>query len=179
VKDLVAANRYARALFEVAWAARVDQAVEDELQSFKTALKGSKETESFFTHPKVSFADKQRLLKRLYPSGEAGKILVGFFSLLLKKGRFTLYAEVADAYKRISDAAQGEGTLEIESAAPLDSEAERLLVAKIEKLSNTKLEVQKRIDPSLIGGVRVRLANRLWDGTVKGQIERLKKELTK
>ena len=177
--DTVAAQRYARALFEISREAGRDQWVEDELEAFSAALKGSEELQSFLESPKVSAEEKRKLLEKISPaSGDAvAQVLNKFFALLLKKNRFTLIHEIAVAFKRISDEAQNEAMAEIKTAVPLTGDLERQMVSRLEKMTGAKIAVKKEVDPRLIGGVSVRMNNKILDGSIYSKIQSLKRQL--
>lgn len=178
MKDLLAAQRYAQALFELTRPARLDEAVEAELVALSQALKKEPGIEAFLLNPRLRLEEKKRFLARLYASsGGTSKVLNGFFALLFEKHRFHLVHEIAVAYKKIADEAQGQALAEIKSAAPLSPEQEKALVAKLEKVAGRALTVRKAVDPSLIGGVAVRIGHRVLDGSVRRGLDRLRQEL--
>ena len=181
MKDLLAANRYAQALFEIARLLHKDEEIEAELDSFSEALKRSSEIEKFLADPRLKIGQKKKFLEKIYQerNHEIYEILLNFFMVLFEKNRFDLIHEIAVSFKRIADEAQGQGVAEIHTAAPLKSHEEEKIVARLEKMAGYKITVKEEVDPSLIGGLLVRVKNRVIDGTVKYQIELLKKELTR
>ena len=86
--------------------------------------------------------------------------------------------EIADSFKKIAAQAEGQKEVQIETAVALSSEAERAIIIRLEKMTGSKIVVKKKIDPLLIGGVVLKLQNRVFDGSVKNNIERIRKELT-
>ena len=181
VKDLLAAQRYAQAMFEIARELHQDEAVEVELDSVAAALKSSPTLEKFLANPAVKTDDKRKFLQRIYQERNQpiDEILLNFFTVLLEKGRFYLIHEIAVYFKKIADEAQGQGTAEIRSASPLKSEAEKQIVNRLEKIAGYKISVKSVVDPSLVGGVLVKVRNKVIDDSVKSKIQQMKKELTK
>ena len=181
MKDLLAANRYAEALFEIARMTHHDEEIEAELEAFSAALKSSPDFEKFFNNPQLSLDQKKNFLMRIYQrrDHEIYETLLNFFMVLFKKHRFYLIHEIAVNFKRIADEAQGQGTAEIKTAVPLDAQNEALIVSRLEKMAGYKITVKKEVDPSLIGGVAIRLKNKILDGSVKYKIDQITKELTK
>lgn len=181
MKDILAAERYARALFEVARIVHRDVEIQEDLHSFSAALKRSPQIMKFLESPRLGAGDKEKILGKIYGDHdhEARKILLNFFSVLMQKNRFYLIHEIDDNFKRITDAERGIGLAEIRSASPLDAESEKTIVSRLERLAGYKIEVKKELDPSLIGGVVVKIRNKVLDGSVKHQLGLLKKELTK
>lgn len=181
MKDLLAAGRYAAALYELASAMQKTGEIEAELEVFSQVLKGSAELEKFFANPQLSAAQKRQLLTRIY-QGKQHEIygtLLNFFTVLFEKHRFHLIHEIVASFRRIADEAEGQGVIEIRTAVPLDATAEAAIVSRLEKIAGHRVTAKKQVDPALIGGVVVRLKNKIWDGSVKHQIDLLYKELTK
>ena len=181
MKDLLAAGRYARALFDIVRLIHQDEEVEAELANFSAALKSSGEIERFLGNPHFNTAQKRKFLQRLYQGKEHEiyKILIDFFTLLLEKNRFYLIHEIAADFKRIADEAKGQGTAQIRTAVPIDSRLERAIVAGLEKIAGYKIKVERSVDPSLIGGVLVKIKNKVLDGSIRHKIDLFKKELTR
>ena len=176
MKDMLAAERYAQALFELVKATGDDADVEAQLVAFAAALKKDANLEEFFLNPSYSVEQKRQTIEKLYPKNET---LVRFFTVLLERNRFILIHEVAGCFKKIADRFQNEGTVQIQTAVPLSGASETAIVSKIQKLAGFKVTVKKEVDPKLIGGVVVRFYNKVLDGSVKNKIDNLRKELTK
>ena len=181
MKDLLAAGRYARALFEISRLTHRDEEIEAELESFSAALKKTPALETFFNNPRLSIEQKRKFLMKVYPTGnhETYETLLNFFMVLFKKQRFYLIHEIAAGFKKIADEAQGQGTAEIKTAAPLDAGSEAAIVSRLEKMAGYKITVKKSLDPALIGGVVIKLKNKILDGSVKHRLHLLTGELTK
>lgn len=180
-KDLLAAHRYSKALFEIARETYQDELIEAELESISAALKDDPSIERFLSNPRLSLEQKKQFLGRIYQERrhEVYEILLNFFLLLFKKNRFYLIHEIATHFKRIADEVQGQGVAEIRTAVPMKQEAQVMLVSRLEKIAGYKITVQNVVDPSLIGGVMVKVRNKVIDDSVKNKIELMKKELTK
>ena len=103
---------------------------------------------------------------------------MNFFSILLEKNRFGLIHEIVTAFKKIADEFQGQSEAEIQTAFTLDHEVEKTIVSKLEKMAGHKITVRKMVDRNLLGGVIVRIRNKVIDGSVRHQIDLMKKDLT-
>jgi F-type H+-transporting ATPase subunit delta len=179
--DRSAAKRYANALFELAREQKIDAEVESALAELSGALKGSVQAERLLMNPRLDLAEKRRMFTRILAGsgGPAGELLLNFFSVLFEKSRFNLVHEVAAEYKIIADQAQGESIAVVRTAQPLDPASEAKLTAVLEKRTGTKVFLKKEVDASVLGGVEVRIGNRVIDGTIRGGIARMRGELLK
>lgn len=180
IKDLLVAERYAQALFEISRALGKDEEVEAQLENFSAALKSDPGLERLFGNPYLSLGQKRGFLAKLFAGpDQVSKLLLDFYTVLFEKGRFALVHEIAAVFKRIADEAQGQATIQIRSASPLSAAQEAAIVGRLESMAGYKIAVEKMVDPSLIGGVVVRLKNRVLDGSVRHRIDEMKKELLK
>ena len=178
-RDLSAATRYAQALFEIARLTHQDELVEAELESFSKSLKDNQELQKFLLNPYFRVEQKRTFLQRLYQERRQDiyEQLLNFFTVLLEKNRFHMIHEIAVEFKRIADEAQGQGVAEIFSARPLDPKAEAAIVSRIEKIAGYKMTVKKEVSPQLLGGVTVRVKNKIIDGSLRYRLDIMKKEL--
>ena len=181
VKDLQVASRYAQALFDISRLTHEDEVVEAELESISEALKKSPEIEKFLLNPQLKVDEKRKFLQRIYQERrhEIYGTLLNFFTVLFDKNRFGLIHEIAVAFKRIADEAQGQGVAQIMTATVLSPMHEGQIVSRMEKIAGYKITVKKDIDARLIGGVVVKVKNKVWDGSIKHTLDLMKKELTK
>lgn len=99
-----------------------------------------------------------------------------FLQLLLRKNRLQAVQAVTAAYGRLLDEAQGRLSITVSTARPLDQTAQRALYARLEQLLQRPVGVTLQVDPSLLGGARLQLGSRLIDGTIRGQLERLRRK---
>ena len=190
-KDLLAAQRYAKALFEIARDLHRDEEIEAELEALSAGLKKDPAIARFLSNPSLKQDQKRELLSRLYQPGvpkpglplsgepKVNETILNFLLLLFEKNRFHLIHDIALEFKRIADEAQGQGSAEIRTAVALGAEAERLITSRLEKIAGYKITIKKIVDPSLIGGVMVKVKNKIIDDTVVHKLGMFKKELTK
>ena len=189
-KDLLASHRYAQAMYEIAREAGEDEYVESELESLSAALKSAPEIERSLGNPALGPAEKRRILGRVFTgssparggSASGGKMdaqLVRFLLLLFQKNRFYLIHDVVSHFRKIADESQGQGVAEIRSAVALKPEHRAAIVSRIEKISGKKMVVETKIDESLIGGVIVKVGNKVIDDSARTKLGNFKKELTK
>ncbi|MCG3177148.1 MAG: ATP synthase subunit delta, sodium ion specific [Candidatus Omnitrophica bacterium] len=180
MRDVQVAERYARALFELAHQLGKDAAVEADLCAFAQAVRESDEVRRFLLNPYVKVEQKKQFVRTVWSKEsdrQVASMLAGFVSVLLDKGRFALIQEIADLYKKIADASQGEGHAEVWTAAPLDADAEERIRKQVERYSGCKITLKKHIDPSILGGAVLKFRNKVFDGSVAGQLRRMKQEL--
>lgn len=178
MKDLLAAQRYAQALFELARDERADVSCGEELDAFAAAVCGTPEIERFFANPSVRTSDKQSFLRKLAArdgdSAPARALVLNLLAVLLDKNRFGLLADINRSYRTIAVRERREALAEIRTAVPLDEPSLRRIVEKLQARQGLKIVATTQVDPSLIGGVHVRIGHRVIDGSVRGRLAGLR-----
>jgi len=180
VNDHLVAERYARALYEIAKSLHRDDVIQVELQNLSKALTQDPSLGKLFDNPELTTAEKRKFLQKLYQERREDyyETLLDFFTVLFEKNRFGLIHEISLEFLRISDEDKGQGVAEIRSAVPLNAAQESKIVGRLEQIAGYKIMVKKEVDPSLVGGVVVKIKNKIIDGSVQFKINSLKKELS-
>ena len=97
--------------------------------------------------------------------------------LLLKRGRIEQLPRVAAEFRRLDDRRLGITHATATSATALTPDEVRALTARLEQSTGGRVELRVEVDPSLLGGLVVRIGDRLIDGSVRGRLERLRNQL--
>jgi len=169
------ARRYARAVFEIA----LEKQRLDEWQSGlekMARLARDRSVASYLESPNVRFEYKAELLSKRLDDIEP--LVLNLVYLLLARGRFGMFASIVDEYQRLLDKYNGIERAEATTAVPLDEEDESRLAEGLGGITGKKVILKHEVDPNLIGGVVVRVAGKLMDGSTRGKLEALKRELS-
>jgi len=168
------ARRYAKALSEVL----TDDKIEKVLEELKTLLSlFDDKAIRYFKSPIIPTEKKKELLSNVLQKVEVTEELKKVLNLMAERDRLGLLKEFSEEFEKFADARLGVVKAEITSATELDSEVLEKIKAKIEEIFNKKAEVTVKIDPSLIGGFIVRIADKVLDASVKTQLENLRKAI--
>jgi F-type H+-transporting ATPase subunit delta len=97
--------------------------------------------------------------------------------LLVRRGRIEQLPRVAAEFARLDDERNGLTHATATSAVPLGDEEVRAVVARLEQLTGARIELDTNVDPAILGGIVVRIGDRLIDGSVRGRLERLRATL--
>jgi len=175
MKNTVVAKRYAGALFEVANAkGAVDQA-EQELVVIVSALQENPKMMDILNAPSIGTDVKQQQVTTLF-EGRLSDIVLNFVRLLVDRRRQGALAAIAQEFTRLADAARGRVKATVESAVPLSDEELQVLKQQLGK-NGQQVDVTTQVNPSLIGGARVRVGDRVLDYSVAGQLDRFRQTL--
>jgi len=169
-----AGQRYAKALFDLARERDQVGAVEADLNSLDAACRDSPEFRRLLASPVFNAEDKARGLAALAAAGAFADTTRKFLALLARNRRAADLPDVARAYRRLSAKHRGVVGAEIVTAVPLtDTQGEQIAAALRSSLGKSP-EITTRVDPSILGGLRVRVGSRLYDASLKSRLDGLK-----
>jgi len=176
IKEAVA-KIYAQALFNVA---RKNKRVEDwgrKLALVEEIIGESGNLRIFFLTPGVNAVEKMRVIKKLSQLGKLSEELTNFFKLLIKRRKLSILPAVVREYRVLLDFFLGEMDVLIRSAVELSQtekeDMNKVLEANLRKRTRIKYE----IEPDLIGGVVVRAGEKIYDGSLLGQLDMMRKRM--
>lgn len=167
---------YAQALFELAegHASRAD--FHGELMALREVFAENGEIRTFFGSPGTPKSDKRKLIDDVL-APEFDRTTIGFLHLLVRKGREGHLDRILDAYDKLVREAEGRVEVRITSAAPLASglhdDISRALVAQ----HGDRLDVHTDVDPRLIGGMKIRIGDRLLDTSIASRLRLLRERM--
>jgi F-type H+-transporting ATPase subunit delta len=170
--------RYASAFLEVVTAAKLDTAaIGVEFNDFLATWDGSAELREFFVNPAIPAVQKVGFLDTLNAKLGLRKELRNLLAVLIDNDRIGAVSEVAEAYRRLLQEQLGIRQAEIVTARELDAAERDPLVAEIGKLAGAQVEASFKLDPAILGGTVVRIGSTVYDGSVRGRLDRLKEAL--
>jgi len=172
------AKKYSRALFmSTRQRGLVDEAYE-QFSDLKDTMEKDASLLKFLGSPKVEEDQKLQLLRTVF--GERMELLfVEFLTVLVRKRRAMYLIEVIDEFNRLVEFEKGISRVTVITAVPLTPEEETSLVATLAIKTGRKIELERKVDSGLIGGMVVIMADEIIDGSVKYGLSRLEEQLYK
>jgi F-type H+-transporting ATPase subunit delta len=171
-------SRYARAFLDVVTSARLDTAaIDKQLADVEATWDGSPELQTFFQNPAVAAVQKVAILDKLNAKLGLQKELRNLLAVLINNDRIGQVHEVAVAYRAELRDRLGIRQAEIVTARELNADERETLIAGVGKLAGTRIEAEFKLDRSILGGAVVRIGSTIYDGSVRGRLERLKEVL--
>ena len=170
------ARRYAQAIFQLASEQKAGPTVGNELETLSEAIEDNASALNFFLSPVVDRAEKERALLTAF-DGKVHEVTLHSLLLLVRKRREALLGEIVREYQALELDSRGMNSLTITSAKPLEAAQLRDVVAQLEKIYGKKFEVTARVQPDLIGGLRILMGDRRVDGTIEGRFQELARTL--
>jgi len=175
---VAAAQRiYARALYEAARDQdRVDP-VRDELRTLVEAFDATPELERFLANPQLDPGAKADVLEQVTEGAEP--LLRNALRLLASKGRAGELRAFAAELELIADRAAGRVQVELTTAHELSDKDAAAIVKRIEDASGRAVQATRKVDPELVGGVILQAGSLRVDASVRGRLQRLRRELVR
>ena len=171
----VAQRMYARALFEAAREKGRLAQVSADFAALAGSLEEVPELRRFLRSPQVDPAEKAALLGEITEGGD--ELTRNFVRLVAEKGRAGELAEMREELDALVTRAENRLSVELQTAHELSDDEARSIVETIEKASGRTVEATRSVDPSLIGGIVLRIGSFRADGSLRGRLERLRHEL--
>lgn len=175
------ATRYANALADVVTAAGSAVKPQDaaaQLRAFASTLAASPELHTALITPAVPLARKRAVVTRIADLEQLSRIVRNFLLVLLDHGRIAAIGDIADAFEVILDERLGFARAEVTSAAALTDQQRAALNSELERLTGKRIRPRYGVDGALIGGVVARIGSTVYDGSVRGQLESIRRRLT-
>ncbi|MBV9144472.1 MAG: ATP synthase F1 subunit delta [Acidobacteria bacterium] len=169
---------YARALSDVVIDRKLDAArVTSELESLGALLNESGELRTIWDNPSVTADQKLKLLDALVQRLSLSKEIRNFAAVLISNRRIHAFREISAAAIQDINSRLGIADAEIVSARELSADERRKLEEQVAKVTGKRLRVRYAQDHSLLGGVIVKVGSTIYDGSVHGQLQRMKEQL--
>ncbi len=171
-------SRYANAFADVITAAKLDTvAIDQKLTDFLATWQGSPELGEFFENPAITVNDKVAILDKMNTKLGMQKELRNLIAVLISHNRIAHVNEVAEAYRRLLQDQMGIHPAEIVTARELDAKEREALLVQVAELAGGKVDASFKLDESILGGAVVRIGSTVYDGSVRGRLDRLKEAL--
>jgi F-type H+-transporting ATPase subunit delta len=171
-------KRYAKAVFNIALKRKEFRKWQSDLRVL-ACLARDNALSGLLRDPEVDYDEKARVLSERSPLLDPLAIRV--MCVLARQGQLDTIGDIAEAYRRLVDHYLGMEAVEdaeVITAIPLDDENRLMLTQRITDIFGKPIVLKSKVDPSIIGGIIIKVGDELIDGSVRGKLEALKKEVT-
>ncbi len=175
-RRVTAARRYAEAALQTGRAEGTLDVWERDLAALGEAIRHPI-LRRLMEHPAVPFADKERVLRSVVGSTVAPQPL-NLVLLMIRRGRPGGIEPMLARFSELLRRERGISLAEVRTALPLDSEQRAAVAARLGKLTGERVEMDETVDPGMLGGIAVRIGDKLYDASVRSRLERLRARLT-
>ncbi len=172
MKSTKAATRYAKALLDLAVENNKTEQVSANMLALISANNEHETFNSFLNSPIVSSEKKNEIFKVLFPNFEAQTI--SFMELIAKNGRESLLPSIAASYEEQLKEHKGIVPVVLTSAVPLDATTKATILQKVQSAVKGTIELEEKIDPTLLGGFVIKIGDNRIDASVMNQLKNIK-----
>jgi F-type H+-transporting ATPase subunit delta len=165
-------RRYASALYQEADASGVLDAIDEDVLLLRTSLNDTREFRRVFESPVIPREKKGEVLQALLEE-RVEPLTLQFLRLLIEKDRESLAKPILDEYQALRDEHRGIVDAKATVAQPLADEDRAVLVETLEEKTGMTVRLHVEKEPALIGGLVVRIGDRVFDGSVRSQLNAL------
>ncbi|MBR2188941.1 MAG: ATP synthase F1 subunit delta [Eubacterium sp.] len=167
---------YGGTLYDLVTEEGREEAFLDQMIQIRDLFREYPEYPGLLMEPSVPFSERAHLIDEAFGEG-AEPYLVNLIKLLCEKGLLYEYAACTEEFESRYDAAHGISRAEVVSAVPLSGQQREQMKKKLEQISGRKIRLYEKVDPSVMGGVRIELDGRQLDGTVQGRLKGVTRRL--
>jgi len=173
------ASRYARALVEVILEQHIDGGtVRQQLRAIVDAVHESLELRRVWESPAVSPEQKRAVLDAIVAQLGAVKPIRNFIAVIIDHRRIGMLDDIVRVFESELDAQLGFAEVQVSSARTLSPQEQREIELRVERMTGKKVRASYVSNPELLGGVVVRVGDTIYDGSVRGQLEKMRQELS-
>jgi len=171
------ARRYAAALFDLAREKGLIDRFQRELKQVADLLESRSDVAAVLNDRLVSPRNKKDLIERGFP--DLHEFILNLLHLLIDKRREEYIPEIIASFGRLVDAHNNTIEAEVTSAISLDEDERARLGRALERAIGKRVRLRAAVDPAILGGLVVRIEDRLYDGSVRTQLDRLRREMAR
>lgn len=170
------ARRYALALFQLVKEQQLIDTVEEELRVVKEVFFVNEDLKAVLQSPKVSREKKKAILSTAFAA--VNPLVLNTLMLLVDRHRENEIIDVANEFSELANEERGVEAANVFSVRPLtEDERTALSVSFAKKIGKKSLQIENIVDSDLLGGIKIRIGNRIFDGSLRGKLDRLERTL--
>jgi F-type H+-transporting ATPase subunit delta len=170
------AKRYAVALFNLAQEENALEQIKQELRVVYEVFTTNDELSNLLKQPKITAKKKREIIKEAF--GSTSQYVINTLLLLVDRHRENIIPTMVEEFLAQANELQGVADATVYSVRELTDKEKKALSDKFAKeLGKKKINIENVIEPSILGGVMLRVGNRIYDGSVQGKLERVEKQL--
>jgi|SRR5690625_54481 len=176
MSEAIAARRYAGALFQIGTEKDTVAELEKELRIVREVFQGNEQLYTFLKHPRINNAKKQQFINEVFQGLQSN--VVHTIALLVERGRIEMTPSIIDHFIQMVNDAKGNAEVTVYSVRALSSAEKAELETNFAKRFNKQsIELQNEIDSTLLGGLKIRVGNTIYDGSVQGKLQRIERDI--
>ena len=170
------AGRYSEALYEIAVKANLVDQLEEELKAVVSVINDSEQLRKILFHPRITAAEKKEVLDNLFKE-RISEVAMSFLGLLVERHREVYLSDITEYFTGLANKARNISDVSVTSAVELTKDEKKRLTDAMAKCTGKKVRLSYSVDKSLLGGLLVRVGDKVIDGSVRTRLETLREHL--
>ena len=170
------ARVYATALTEIGRETKSLGVIGDDLRKIAAILESDRFFRGFFTSPRLDRELKWNALRKAF-EGKVAQPVLGLLRVLVNKGRESVFDNIVDEFESLKDFAENRLHAHVTVARAMDPQERSALQKRLERASGKNVMLHERVDPAVLGGAAIRVADRVIDRTLRMKLNAMKKKL--
>lgn len=168
-------KRYAKSILDLALEMQVQDAVKTDMEKIIATLDSSRELRNLVKSPVVKPEKKIAIFRELFQN-ELSELSRHFLEIITRKGREANLENIARGYLELYRAHQGVARAVVSSAVALNEEQRQKIRTRLKEQTGMDIEIEEKIDPSLIGGIKLRVGDMQYDGSIASQLKTFQRQ---
>jgi F-type H+-transporting ATPase subunit delta len=168
---------YARSLFEVAMENDALDQIHEQLGIWADALSENRDLQVFFFSPRFTSSEKKEAIRRIIDGGD--ERFLNFLELLAERHRLPVTFRIRRSFDELWREENKLLPVEVTTAIELDQSVVKSIGDRIQEKTGRRIELESKVDPDIIGGLVLRVGNKVLDASVHGRLERLRRQITR
>lgn len=176
MSETVVSKRYADALFQLGNEKATIDSLLEELRIVVEVFQDNKQLYTFLKHPRVNNEKKKQFLDDVF-SGFSNDV-VNTLKILVERQRIEIVPSIINQFIQLVNNAKGIAEATVYSVRELSStEKEELEITFAKRFNKNTIKLENIVEPSLIGGIKIRIGNTIYDGTISGKLQRIERNI--
>jgi F-type H+-transporting ATPase subunit delta len=171
-------RRYSKALFELARESGQEESIARQLEQFSSTSTESR-LGAVLSNPGIALDSRKKILLEVAKSLQLSSLTEHFLSLLLDRDRLTFIPSIIASYRHLLNQVNGRVDAKVTAAEPLGALVIERLRDSLRRLSGKDVILQEEANPELIGGLVVEFQGKIYDGSVRTQLETMKQRIAR
>jgi|SRR5690625_1615991 len=176
MSEAVVAKRYADALFQLANKNENITNIISQLDVVRDVFLTNDKLIDILHHPQIQLEDKMKLIDDAF--GKCDKDIIHTLKLLIERHRIEYIEQIIDHVTELYNESRGIAAATVYSVRALsDEEKEKVATSLAKQLGKKEVSIENEIDPSVLGGMKIRVGNTIYDGSISGKLNRIRNNI--
>ncbi len=175
MSSYVIARRYAQALYSLSVQEGVLDDVKQSLLDIHDLTGKLPALKGFLANPLLTMEEQKNIIQKMFEGRVPARVFV-FLNFVITKRRLDILPEMIEAFEDLYRSEHNQILIRVQSAQPLDDALKSTLIKRLEEITHKRIEAQYALDPSMIGGIRVFAAGKLYEYSFNGELQDYKRK---